>query len=110
MTFLRELLAVILGVFISCFIMFFIMIGVGAAMSNSFVDADKVVVKKNSILTLNFKEEIKDYIPKSDNPFGQIFGFNEDKLGLNEILNAIENAKYDDDILGISIEIGRAHV
>ncbi len=104
MTFLRELLAVILGVFISCFIMFFIMIGVGAAMSNSFVDADKVVVKKNSILTLNFKEEIKDYIPKSDNPFGQIFGFNEDKLGLNEILNAIENAKYDDDILGISIE------
>ena len=46
---------------------------------------------------------VKDYAPKSDDPFDEIFGFNDEKIGLNEIMNAIENAKYDDNIEGISI-------
>lgn len=84
--------------------MFFVMIGVASALGDSFIEVDKVKVKKNSILTLNLKEEIKDYAPKSGEPFSEVFGFDERKLGLNEIINAIENAKYDNNILGISIE------
>ena len=104
MTFLRELLAVILGVFISFFIMFMVMIAIGTVFGSAFGDADKIEVKKNSVLVLKLKDQIKDYAPRSSDPFDEIFSFKEDKMGLNSIINAIDNAKYDDNILGISIE------
>ncbi len=104
MTFLRELLAAILGVFISFMIMFFVFIAIGSMISSSFVDDGKVVVKNNSILVLKLEDQIKDYAPKNDDPFAQILGLEEKKIGLDNILNAIDNAKYDDQILGISIE------
>jgi len=104
MTFLRELLAAILGVFISFMIMFFVFIAIGSMISSSFVDDGKVVVKKNSVLVLKLEDQIKDYAPKNDDPFAQILGLEAKKIGLDNILNAIDNAKYDDQILGISIE------
>ena len=54
MTFLRELLAAILGVFISFMIMFFVLIAIGSVIGSSFVDDGSVVVKKNSVLVLKF--------------------------------------------------------
>jgi len=104
MTFLRELLAVIVGVFISFMIMFFVFIAIGSMISSSFVDDGNVVVKNNSVLVLKLEDQIKDYAPKNDDPFAQILGLEEKKIGLDNILNAIDNAKYDDQILGISIE------
>jgi len=104
MTFLRELLAVILGVFISFMIMFFVFVAIGSVLSSSFTDDEKVLVKNNSVLVLKLDDVIKDYAPKTDDPFAMILGLEEDKMGLNKILNAIDNAKYDDKILGISIE------
>ena len=104
MTFLRELLAAILGVFISFIIMFFVFVAIGSVLSSSFVDDEKVLVKNNSILVLKLEDVIKDYAPKSDDPFATILGLEEKKIGLDKILNAIDNAKYDDQILGISIE------
>ncbi len=104
MTFLRELLAAILGVFISFMIMFFVFVAIASMISSSFVDDGKVVVKKNSVLVLKLEDQIKDFAPKSDDPFAQILGIEEKKIGLDNILNAIDNAKYDDQILGISIE------
>ncbi len=105
MTFLRELLAVILGVFISFFIMFMVMIAIGTAIGSSFGDDDIIKVKQNTIITLNLGEIIKDYAPKSKDPFEEILGIGDKKMGLNSIINAIENAKYDDNIIGISIEV-----
>lgn len=104
MTFLRELLAVILGVFISFMIMFFVFVAIGSMLSSSFMDDEKVLVKNNSVLVLKLEDIIKDYAPKSDDPLANILGLEEDKIGLDRILNAIDNAKYDDQILGISIE------
>lgn len=104
MTFLRELLAVILGVFISFFIMFMVMIAIGTAVGSSFGEGEDIKVKKNTILTFKLEEIIKDYAPKSKDPFEEILGFGDKKMGLNGIINAIENAKYDDNIIGISIE------
>ncbi|MDH3322485.1 MAG: S49 family peptidase, partial [Flavobacteriaceae bacterium] len=104
MTFLRELLAVILGVFISFFIMFFVLIAIGSALGSAFGEEDKIKVKNNSILVLKLEESIKDYAPKSSDPFVEYLGLKEKNMGLNDIINAIENAKYDDNILGISIE------
>ncbi len=100
MTFLRELLAVILGIFISVFIMFLVFAAIGAAFSQD----DEITVKSNSILTLKLDKTIKDYAPKSNDPFEMIFDLGDDKMGLNNIINAIENAKSDDNIEGISIE------
>ncbi len=104
MTFLRELLAVILGVFISFFIMFMVLIAIGSAVGSAFGEDDQIKVKKSSVLVLKLDEVIKDYAPKSSDPFDEIFGFEQDKMGLNAIINAIDNAKYDDNILGISVE------
>lgn len=104
MTFLRELLAAILGVFISFTIMFFVFMAIVSVIGSSFGEDEKVVVKKNSVLVLKLEDVIKDYAPKSNDPIEQLLGLEEDKMGLNNILNAIDNAKYDDNILGISIE------
>ncbi len=104
MTFLRELLAVILGVFISFFIMFFVFVAIGSFISSSFMEEDKVIVKDNSVLVLNFDEQIRDYAPVSDDPFEQLLGLQDEVMGLNSIINAIDNAKYDEKISGISIE------
>ena len=60
-------------------------------------------MKENSVLEIKLDKEVKDFAPKSDNPFDELLGFNDDKIALNEILNAIENAKEDANIRGISI-------
>jgi protease-4 len=104
MTFLRELLAAILGVFISFFIMFFVFMAIISVIGSSFTEQEAVVVKKNSILVLKLEDVIKDFAPKSNDPFEQVLGMKDDRMGMNTIINAIDNAKYDSNILGISIE------
>ncbi|MGB5264013.1 MAG: signal peptide peptidase SppA, partial [Lutimonas sp.] len=105
MTFLRELLAVILGFFISMLIMFFVFAMIASVLSTQFGGEDIVKVKENSILALKLDAQIKDFAPNIDDPFAIILGLNDKRLGLNEMINAIENAKTDDNIKGISIEV-----
>lgn len=102
--FFKHLFITILGVFISLLLLFFVMIGVIGAMVSS---ADKeTVVKDNSILYVDFNQEIVDRA--SENPFK---GFDfvsmqpQSSMGLNKILKAIENAKEDPKIKGIFMEI-----
>ncbi len=97
MKFLRNLGATILGVFIAIFLIFLFFILISA-----FSKGDKVVVKTNSILELNLENKIKDdYNVKS--PFEQFIENDGKILSLHEILAAIENAKNDSKIKGISI-------
>jgi protease-4 len=103
MKFLRELLAAILGVFIAMGIMLVLFMIFVSASASAFGDDDKVVVKTNSVLELKLEKPIKDYAPKSSDPLEALFEMGDEKLGLNKIINAIENAKTDDDIKGISI-------
>jgi protease-4 len=99
MKFLRNLLASIIGTFIALGILFFLSIMLVVALSED----EEITVKENSVLEIKLDKLVKDYAPKSDDPFDEILGANDKKLGLNEIINAIENAKYDDNIKGISI-------
>ncbi|QCX37494.1 signal peptide peptidase SppA [Aureibaculum algae] len=99
MKFLRELLAAILGVFIAVGLMFVILVVIISASTED----TAVSVKSNSVLELNLESQILDYAPKSSDPFAEIFDMEEGKIGLQEILNAIENAETDDKIKGISI-------
>ena len=103
MTFLRELLAVILGVFIASGIMFLVFIALVSASASSFGEGAAVEVKNNSILELKLENKITDDYSVTD-PFADFLGGSDsDILEMHEIMSAIENAKTDDNIKGISI-------
>ena len=60
-----------------------------------------VVVKSNSILELQLQQPVNDYVGENEaDPFASFFG---QAQGLDEVLHAIEVAKTDNDIKGISI-------
>lgn len=99
MNFLRNLLASIFGTLIALGLILILFVVVAAA----FGDTKKVTVAKNSVLEIKLETVVKDYAPKSEDPFDEIFGLNKRYMGLNTILNAIENAKTDENIKGISI-------
>ena len=99
MKFLRNLFASIFGTLIAIGIVFLLLILIGSAIG----ETKKVEVKNNSVLTISLKSVVKDYAPKSSNPLDDLFEMNDRKIGLNKILNAIDNAIYDDHIRGISI-------
>ena len=99
MKFLRNLLASIIGSFIALGLIFVLFLLVIVALSED----EEVTVKENTVLVIKLDKNVKDYAPKSEDPFDEIFGANNKRMGLNDILNAIENAKYDTNIKGISI-------
>ena len=100
MKFLRNLLASILGFFIAIFLIFVFFIAIASIVGSG----DEIVVKSNSVLELDLSTPIKDYAPKEENPLAEILELTDQKLALNKIINAIENAKTDTKIKGISIK------
>lgn len=100
MKFLRNLLASILGFFIATFLIFLFFIAIASIIGAE----EEITVKPNSVLELDLSATIKDYAPKDDNPFAEILELTDEKLALNKIINAIENAKTDSNIKGISIK------
>ncbi len=98
MNFLRNFLAAILGCLVAFGIIFFMFFLFASLLGSS---EDTVVVKKNSVLELQLQLPISDYVgANADDPFSILF---QKSQGLDEILNAIEVAKEDEDIKGISI-------
>ncbi|CAM1342386.1 signal peptide peptidase SppA [Tenacibaculum aestuarii] len=100
MKFLRNLLASVLGFFIAFFLLFVFFFAIATIVGAE----EQIVVKSNSVLELDLSTPIKDYAPKEDNPIAEALELNEERLALNKIINAIENAKTDDKIKGISIK------
>jgi protease-4 len=99
-SFFKTTLASILGFMIGGTLLIFLLVGIFGVIAAS---ADKTPqVKNNSILEIGFDYSIADNA--ASNPFKD---FNprsfkvEHKLGLNAILKSIENAKTDDRIKGI---------
>ena len=105
MNFLRNLLAAIIGCLIAfgiLFIMFFIF----ASLVGS--TEETVSIKENSILELQLNLPISDYVGNNEaDPFTGLF---EQSQGLDEILHAIETAKDDEDIKGVSINAATASI
>ena len=98
MNFLRNLLAAILGCLVA-FGIIFLMFFVFAALLGG--GEDTVTVKNKSVLELQLQLPISDYVgANAEDPFASLF---EQSQGLDEILNAIEVAKDDEKIKGISI-------
>jgi protease-4 len=96
----------VIGIIIAAVITVLIIIGViKSSIGNSFKEDDKATtVKTNSILKLVLNGAITDR--EKEDPLAELKGFakmggNEDKMGLNSILNKLENAKNDSNIKGI---------
>ena len=100
MKFLRNLTASVLGFFTAIFLIFLFFIGIAAIIGSE----DEIVVKPNSILELDLSTTVKDYAPKENNPIAEALELIDNNLALNKIINAIENAKTDTNIKGISIK------
>ncbi|GIZ16440.1 signal peptide peptidase SppA [Capnocytophaga catalasegens] len=100
MNFLKNILASIIGVMIAIGIFFFLLI-VFISLAGSGMES-KISVKDNSILVLNFEEKVNDFAQKV---IIEDFDFDDqDYNGLNLIIKAIQYAKTDDKIKGISIK------
>ena len=103
-SFLKYTLASFTGFLILIIICFFIMVGIiGSAISSS---KKEVVVQQNSMLQLKLSSEIVDRAP--NDPFQEIdlpMFAGTKKLGLNDILDAIEKAKTNNNIKGIYLRV-----
>ena len=104
MDFLRNILSTIIGFFIALGILFIVVIAIGAIAATTMGVAEKISLQSNSVLELDLSTSIKDYVPKDNDPFAMAVGLADEKLSLHNILNAIENAKRDSNIKGISIK------
>lgn len=101
MTFIKRVLATVVGIFVFLFICFALLMLIGIAFGSG--DTEQVNVKQKSVLNLKLDFPIKDYAGKTE--FEQYEFLNESpKDGLFNIIDAINYAKTDDNIKGISID------
>ena len=101
--FIKTVLANVIALFIAGlllpFFLLFIIVIIGSASSS---DKD-IKIKENSVLTIDFKSKIVEHENESET---SMFDLKDDaELKYQDILNAIETAKNDDKIKGISIEL-----
>jgi protease-4 len=99
MKFLGNVLATIIGMFIFFMLFFFGILIIGAIFGG---ESEGITIKNNSVIELNLEDIKNDYAGKFKDPWVTIFSEGKN-IGLTDVLNAIEEAKTDDDIKGISI-------
>ncbi|MEN9488885.1 MAG: hypothetical protein RL494_1150 [Bacteroidota bacterium] len=98
MKFLGNVLSTIIGLFIFCMLFFFGIIFIAAVFGG---ESETTFVENNSVLELNLAEVTNDYGGKFN--YEEIGYFEANHDGLADVLKAIEVAKTDEDIKGISI-------
>ena len=99
MKFLGNVLATIVGLFV--FIMMFVF-GIIIIATVFGGKSEEIAVRDNSVIELNLEHIKNDYAGKYKDPWMSILSDGE-KVGLIDVINAIEKAKTDSDIKGISI-------
>ena len=99
MKFLGNVLATIVGIFVFTMLFFFGILLIGAIFGG---EEESVTVKENSVIELNLEEIHNDYAGKYSDPWVTAFS-DKEHIGLSDIIDAIEAAKTDDNIKGISI-------
>ena len=98
MKFLGNVLATLVGIFIFCMLFVFGIVFISVLASGG---GEKVSVANNSVIVLDLSEVKNDYAGKSKYIDFDYYEVNND--GLSDIVAAIENAKTDKSIKGISI-------
>jgi protease-4 len=99
MKFLGNVFATIVGLFVFIMIFVFGIIFIGVIFGG---DSKVVTVENNSVIELNLQNVSSDYTGKYSDPLIVLLqGGN--RIGFTEILNAIDAAKIDDNIKGITL-------
>lgn len=98
MRFLRNVLATVVGIFVFFMLFFFGLVFLGAIFGG---DKETVSVKENSVIELDLAKVQLDYAGKVS--IKEFNYFDDKHNGLIDIINAIEYAKTDEKIKGISI-------
>lgn len=104
--FFKFVFASMIGFILSFFVVFLLLIALITAMVSSAGNDGKVTIASNSVLHVSLDYPIKERTDK--NPFADLslLGLESKKtLGLNEILANIEEAKSDDRIKGIYLDV-----
>ncbi|EIA09501.1 signal peptide peptidase SppA [Flavobacterium frigoris] len=104
MKFLGNVLATIIGLFVFLMLFFFGILMIATIFGG---ESETVVVKNNSVIELDLKNIQYDYAGKYKDPWIKIFS-DKKSVGLTDVINAIEEAKTDGDIKGISILNGES--
>lgn len=99
MRFLGNVMATIIGIFVFFMLFFFGIVLIGALFGG---ESEGVTVKNNSVIELNLENICNDYAGKYKDPWMEVFS-EKKGIGFIDIINAIEAAKTDSDIKGISI-------
>ncbi|HAT76141.1 MAG TPA: signal peptide peptidase SppA, partial [Flavobacterium sp.] len=99
MRFLGNVLATIVGLFVFLMMFFFGIVLIAAIFGG---DSEEISVKSESVIELKLENIVNDYAGKYKDPWVTILSDGE-KVGLSDIIIAIEAAKTDKDIKGISI-------
>ena len=99
MKFLGNVLATVIGIFIFLMLCLFGIVLIGTIFGG---EAEGVEVKGNSVIELNLEDVKNDYAGKYKDPWMTIFA-DKKHIGLTDVIHAIEEAKTDNNIKGISI-------
>ena len=99
MKFLGNVLATVIGLFVFIMLLFFSILIISALMGSG---SDVVQVKSDSVIELDMKNISLDYAGKFKDPWVTLMS-EESSVGFIDVLNAIDAAKTDKDIKGISI-------
>lgn len=103
-SFLKYTLATITGFVVVTIIGFLILVGIISAIVSS--TSKEVVIKDNSVLLLKLNTQIVDRAPNDPFQNLELPGFEGSKrMGLDEIIDAIDKAKHEDKIKGIYLRI-----
>ena len=104
-SFLKMLLASILGVFIAMFLVWMISMVIVVGMLSGLGDSKSVyTLSDNTVFQLDLSGSISDR--ESTDLLSGLFGSSEKSSGLDDILKAIKAAKENDKILGIYLKNG----
>ncbi|HLF52114.1 signal peptide peptidase SppA [Flavobacterium sp.] len=98
MKFLGNVLATIVGLFVFCMLFFFGILLIAAIFGGS---SDNVAVENNSVIELDLSKIKNDYAGKFN--FKDFDYFEVNHNGLSDVIRAINEAKTDNQIKGISI-------
>lgn len=72
--------------------------------ASSIIDNAKQALASNSVLEISLNQRIKDFVPDNIAQINQILDAENQAMGLNRILKAIEKASSDPKIAGISLQ------
>ena len=104
--FFKYTLATLMGLFLFLIVSVLMILGIGAAMSGG---ESEFEVKENSILKLDLNRPIvENASTEEDNPFATIpnpFFESTEKIGLIQILSALERARIDNNVKGIYLDV-----